>query len=129
MPLSHQHLKAFRLQLAEQLVGGYNNGKRLGRLPTRPAHPPPSPQDQGPQTTRTALHLPSHMDKKRRCIYCHKYREPPQRHNVVWYCKECPGQPTLCITGKEDGSDCGTSTSCDCIYPHALFLLLCHPPV
>ena len=112
MPVSHQRLKAFRLRLADQLVGDYNSRKRLGRPCSRPSHPPPavpSPHHLGPlppQATRTALHLPSRLEKRRRCVYCSQYREPRQRNDVYWYCKECPGQPSLCVTGNEDGSDC-----------------------
>ena len=112
MPLTHQRLKMFRLRLADQLVGNYNTRKRLGRPRSLPLHPPPelpSPQDHGPlaaTATRTALHLPSKLEKKRRCAYCTHYRTPPQRHDVLWYCKECPRQPPLCLTGREDGSDC-----------------------
>ena len=112
MPLSHQHLKVFRLRLADQLVGSYNSRKRLGRPRSQPSHPPPplpSPQNCGPppaQNTRSALHLPSRLEKRRRCRYCSQQREPPRRSDVLWYCKECPGQPPLCMTGNEDGSDC-----------------------
>ena len=111
MPLSHQRLKMFRLQLAEQLVGDYNTRKRLGCPRSKPSHPPPAipcQHDDGPrpsQLSRTSLHLPSHMQKKRRCVYCQNYRDPPQRHDIL-YCKDCPGQPSLCLTGNEDGSDC-----------------------
>ena len=113
IPITKQRLKAFRLQLADQLIGNYNTRKRLGhpRSITGTPHPPPAlppPQDSGPpstQVSRTALHTPSHQEK-RRCVYCQQYRTPPQRHEVVWYCRECPGKPSLCLTGKEDGSDC-----------------------
>ena len=112
MPVTQQSLKAFRLRLADQLVGRYSTRKRLGRPRSLPSHPPPTlPLSQRlgplpPQATRTALHLPSRLEKKRRCVYCLQYRQPPQRHNVLWFCKECVGQPPLCMTGKEDGSDC-----------------------
>ena len=111
LPLSHQHLKSFCLRLADcQLVGSYNCSKRLGRPHSQHLPPPvPAPHNLGPlppQTTRIALHLPSHRHSRRRCQYCSQYRDPPKRSDVVWYCKECPGQPTLCMTGIEDGSDC-----------------------
>ena len=112
MLISHQHLKAFCLRQADQLVGNYNSCKRLGRPCSRPAHPPPaipSLHHLGPlpvQATRTALHLPSRQKNKRRCVYCSQYRSPSRRHDVLWQCKECPGQPPLCFTGNEDGSDC-----------------------
>ena len=112
MPISHQRLKVFRLQLAEQLVGMYNTRKHPGRPRSAMTHPPPAlppPDENGqlpPQASRTALHLPSKLQKKRRCVYCLYHRDPPQRHDVLWYCRECPQQPCLCLTGKEDGSDC-----------------------
>ena len=110
MPLCHQRLKSFRLRLADQLVGSYNSRKRLGRPRSQHLPPPvPAPHNLGPlppQTTRLALHLPSHRDSRRRCQYCLQYRDPPKRSDVMWYCKDCPGQPTLCMTGIEDGSDC-----------------------
>ena len=111
MPLSHQRLKAYRLRLADQLVGSYNSRKRLGRPRSQPAHPPLTtlPPDLGPspsQACRTVLHLPSRLEKRRRCMYCSQHQQPHKRSDVMWYCKECPGQPPLCLTGKEDGSDC-----------------------
>ena len=112
LPLTQQQQKAFRLQLVEQLVANYCSRKKPGlpRSSTTLPHPPPAlppADDCGPlpvQATRTALHLPSHQ--KKRCVYCQKYRSPRQSHEVVWFCKECPGQPALCLTGREDGSDC-----------------------
>ena len=41
LPVTHQRLKAFRLKLADQLVGNYNTRKRLGHPPPAPVHPPP----------------------------------------------------------------------------------------
>ena len=102
----------FRLQLAEQLLGDYNTLKCLGHSRSKPSHPPsalPCQHDDGQQQsqiTRTALHFLSHLHKKRKCIYCQRFRDPPQRHDVVWYDKDCPGQPTLCLMANEDGSDC-----------------------
>ena len=92
MPLSHQQLKTFRMKLADQLVGSYNTRKHLGRPRSLPAHPPPAlppSLDHGPrptQSTRIALHLPSHMEKKRRCVHCLRYRDPPQWHEVILVC-------------------------------------------
>ena len=40
------------------------------------------------------------------CVYCSQYCEQLERHTVKWYCKECTGQPALCFTVSEDGSDC-----------------------
>ena len=106
-------LKQFRLTLASQLIDTYCSRKRAGRprKSTTTSHPPPplpSPDNGGPpptQSSRPNLHLPSHSRSKR-CVYCREYRNPRQRKESVWYCKDCPGQPTLCLTGKDDGSDC-----------------------
>ena len=84
--------------LYNKYMSGVDKGDQTGT-----PHPPllPPPQDSGPpstQVSRTALHTPSHQEK-RRCVYCQQYRTPPQRHEVVWYCRECPGKPSLCLTG------------------------------
>ena len=114
MTHTSQRLKAFRLRLAEQLIGEYCSRRSPGRPPrssTLPCHPPPAlppPTVSGAlatQSTRTALHLPCYQER-RQCVYCSQYRTPPHCHRVVWYCKECNGKPALCLTGKEDGSDC-----------------------
>ena len=113
LPSSKQTMKEYRLWLAEQLIGNYNSRKRSGRprSTTTVPHPPPAllpPADCSPlpaRSSRTALHLPS-KQKKARCVYCKKYRRPPQNHEVVWCCKECPGTPALCLTGRDDSSDC-----------------------
>ena len=112
---SLQSLKAFRLKLAEQLIGRYCSRKRAGRpaLTRSVVHPPPplpTPEDDGPSAsqrrcTSHSLHLPSHQGK-RRCIYCRDYRTCSRRRETVWYCRDCEGTPALCLTGKEDGSDC-----------------------
>ena len=112
MPISQQSLMAYRLKLADQLVSSYTSRERLGRPPITPAHPLPSlppPVNCGhlpAETSCTTLHLPSHQKERSRCIYCSQYRNPPLRHDVAWYCKECIGIPSLCMTGKDDGSDC-----------------------
>ena len=91
MPHTSQSLKAFRLQLAEQLIGNYCSRRRPGRplcTSIQPCHPPPAlppPSVSGApptQATRTALHLPSSQGKKR-CVYCSQYRSPRERHEVV----------------------------------------------
>ena len=62
MPISHQHIKAFRLRLADQLVDSH---KCLGHLCSLPAHPPPAISSLHhlgslpAQVTRIALHLAS----------------------------------------------------------------------
>ena len=112
-PVSHQRLKAYRLKLAEDLVR-----KKLGRPRstvcvqpvTRPppvTQPPPAPgTTPGSTPTGTVQHFPSRLQRRRRCVYCARERDPPLRREVCWQCKECPGQPPLCLTGTEDGSDC-----------------------
>ena len=101
-----QRLKAFRLRLAEQLIGNYCSRRRSDRPAPSPSVTTPTISGALPtQATRTALHLPSYQER-RQCVYCSQYRTPPQRRRVVWYCTECAGKPALCLTGKEDGSDC-----------------------
>ena len=104
MPISHQKLREFRLLLAEQLVGRYSSRRHLGRPRSTQVRIPPSQHAlQGPSTP---LHLPSRLKGRKRCTYCAKCRDPPQRRDVVWCCMACPDQPPLCLTGTEDGSDC-----------------------
>ena len=103
-PISKQSLKNFRLKLASQLIGGYCSRVRLGR---RRLHPlPPQPSTGEPSQQRALLsHLP-HKAKSTRCLYCCKIRRPTQRRETVWYCPGCEGQPHLCLSGLDDGSDC-----------------------
>ena len=104
----------YRMKLAEELVGRYHSRKKLGRPRstvcvqpvTRPppvTQPPPAP---GTTPTGTVQHFPSRLQRRRRCVYCARERDPPLQREVCWQCKECPGQPPLCLTGTEDGSDC-----------------------
>jgi len=112
---SERSLKAFRLTLAEQLIGSYCSRKRSGRpsIMRNASHPPPplpSPEADGPPAsqrhcTSTRMHLPCHQAKKR-CIYCKEYRTVSRRRETVWYCGECEGRPALCLTGRGDGSNC-----------------------
>ena len=110
---SSHTLKQFRLTLASQLIDTYCSRKRAGRprkSPSTPHPPPPLPpfDNDGPpptQSTRPTLHLPSHSRSKR-CVYCRQYRSHPHRKESVWCCNACPGQSTLCLTGRDDGSDC-----------------------
>ena len=72
--------------------------------------PPPLPQPNsgGPPPTQSLhsyLHLPTHTQSQQ-CVYCWRYHEKKHRRESVWCCIECPGHPTLCLTGKNDGSDC-----------------------
>ena len=82
--------KSFRLTLAEQLIGDYMSRKKPGRPRKRP---------------RPTPHLPTHS-KSRRCVYCRDMRSPACRKESVWVCTACEGHPQLCLTGREDGSDC-----------------------
>ena len=89
--------KRFRITLAEQLIGNYNSRKRAGR-PRKCPHPSNT-------ATTPQMHLPSHTSSKR-CVYCNKRRQPPRRKETVWYCAACDGHPSLCRTGRDNGSDC-----------------------
>ena len=89
--------KSFRMLLAEQLIGTYKSRKRPGRPRKRP-HPTNT-------CTTTLTHLPSHSSSKR-CVYCQKKRTPSRRKETVWVCNACDGHPSLCLTGRDDGSDC-----------------------
>ena len=90
--------KGFRLSLAQQLIGQYCGRMRIGRprLSTTP-HPQP--------LHHTATHFPRKCSQKRRCVYCSGYRNPPCRRESRWYCDDCEGHPTLCLTGTADDSD------------------------
>ena len=104
---SERSLKAFRLKLADQLIGSYCSRQRSGRpslAKSNPNPPPPPPASQR-QYDSTIMHLPSHQGRKR-CIYCREYRTVSRRRETVWYCQECEGRPALCLTGRGDGSDC-----------------------
>ena len=92
---SHRHLKRFRLRLAEQLIGQYCTKKRPGR-----------PRSIHIQPTAPTLHLPSHQASRSTCVYCRDYRQTDKRHRSIWYCPDCVGKPTLCLTGLDDGSCC-----------------------
>ena len=93
-PMDQKH---FRLMLAEQLVGTYVSRKRAGRPRKRPPLPPSS--------SIPTEHFPTHSIK-RRCVYCRDVRSQPRRKESVWMCQGCEGQPTLCMTGKNDENDC-----------------------
>ena len=90
-------LKNFRVCLAKSLIGDYNSRKRSrnssGTAMERPVALPES------------LHTPHHHPR-RRCDYCGVHRNPPRRRESVWQCLRCEGAPTLCLTGRLDGSDC-----------------------
>ena len=89
--------KQFRVKLAEQLIGDYCSRKRTGR-PRKRSCPPNN-------TPTSITHLPSHS-KSTRCVYCRDVRSPPRRKESVWVCTVCEGHPSLCLTRKEDGSEC-----------------------
>ena len=92
--MDHKH---FRLKLAEQLIGSYMSRKRVGRPRKRPSQP---------SNDISTDHFPTHSAKKSRCVYCRDVRSQSRRKESVWMCATCDGQPTLCLTGKNDGSDC-----------------------
>ena len=93
-PMDQKH---FWLMLAEQLVGTYVSRKHAGRPRKRPPLPPSS--------SIPTEHFPTHSIK-RRCVYCRDVRSQPRRKESVWMCQGCEGQPTLCMTGKNDENDC-----------------------
>ena len=105
MSISQTRLKQFRLKLAEQLVGNYNSRKALGRPPVH-VPPPRAPVSCPPPPPRAVLHLPSRLQKRKRCAYCTQRRDPPRRKDTSFYCSECTDHPPLCFTGTGDGSDC-----------------------
>ena len=90
-------LKSFREKLAWSLIGSYNSRQRpLRRLSSVQQHPTPAP---------APFHSPHHHPRQR-CVYCRDYRNPSCRRESVWQCLACEGAPTLCLTGREDGTDC-----------------------
>ena len=94
-----QKLKDFRLSLAQELIGDYCGRMRIGRprLLTTP-HPQPLPHQPS--------HFPQKRIQKRKCAYCSGYRNPPCRRESRWFCGDCDGHPTLCLTGTSDDDDC-----------------------
>ena len=90
-------LKAFRVSLAENLIGSYNSRQRARRHSHIHVRQPTS--------APTPFHSPHHHARQR-CTYCRYYRDPPCRRESMWQCVLCEGSPTLCLTGKDDGSDC-----------------------
>lgn len=97
---SKYNLKNFRLKLADQLIGKYFSRKRAGRPRSTTTSAPPA------RSIPCLQHLPSHGGKSRRCKYCKSKRVPSRRRESVWVCKGCPGNPSLCLTGLDDQSDC-----------------------
>ena len=105
--LTAHSLKNFRLALSAQLIGHYNSRRRLRQQPSSSllSSSPFTTDNVQPTPLAQPLHLPTHSRSKQ-CVYCHRHRVPARRKESVWYCQECTGQPTLCLTGKHDGSDC-----------------------
>ena len=91
--------KEFRLILAESLIGDYCGRQRIGR-PRSLTRPQPQPIIDNPS------HFPRKCEQKRRCVYCQQCRDPPCRRESRWFCKDCDGSPTLCMTGSADDNDC-----------------------
>ena len=90
-------LKAFHAQLAKALIGEYNSRQRAGRRSSKGAQQPSPPH--------ITFHSPHHHNQQR-CVFCSQHHNPPRRRESVWQCIQCEGIPTLCLTGREDGSDC-----------------------
>lgn len=88
-PMDHK-LFQMMLDAGETTHWGLHESKKPGR-PRK--HPRPTP------------HLLSHS-KSRRCVYCRDFRSPSWRKESVWVCTACEGHPQLCLTGRDDGSDC-----------------------
>ena len=83
-------LKAFRADLAKQLIADYCSRKRLGR-----------PALTRPIKRFCQAHFPTKASNRgHRCHYCYSYRH--ERHETVWYCNDC--QLYLCHTGRSN--DC-----------------------
>ena len=82
----------------QALIGTYNSRKRARRCSNSIAVTRPTAIPDG-------FHAPRHHPRQR-CYYCREYRNPPCRRESVWQCLQCEGYPTLCLTGREDGSDC-----------------------
>ena len=70
-----RRLKAFRVRLANNLIGTYNSRQRAGRRSSRVV-PEPTP-------VLPPFHSPHHHDRQR-CVYCRVYRNPPCRKESVW---------------------------------------------
>ena len=92
-------LKQFRLQLAEALIGDYYGRQRIGR-------PRTSSASCTQPIAQQLSHFPLKSGLKKRCVYCYYSRNPPCRKESRWYCGDCEGSPTLCLTGTADTSDC-----------------------
>ena len=94
--LEQGRLKNLCVRLAQALIGDYISCQR-GRCTdvSTTTRPPAVPN----------FHTPHHHPW-RRCIYCWEYWNPPCRIESVWQCLQCDGGPALCLTGREDGSDC-----------------------
>ena len=87
-------LKQFRVKLAEQLIGNYCSRKRAGQPRKRPSSPTAPISSTHPHTLR--VHAVSTAEM---FVLLHV-------EETVWACTACEGHPLLCLTGKQDGSDC-----------------------
>ena len=92
-------LKQFRLHLAQSLIGDYYSRQKTGR-PCNISMPLPQP------VTHSPSHFPLKPSQKRQCAYCNYSRHPPCGRESRWYCGDCEGNPTLCLTGMTDERDC-----------------------
>ena len=103
---SSQHysrLKQFRVALAKRLLGDYCSRQTAGRPSILPPSSMPKAQFSAPSPAKR--HFPRHHARKR-CIYCRHHRTPNCRKESVWQCIDCEGTPSLCLTGRDDDSDC-----------------------
>ena len=98
--LEFTRLKQFRVSLAKSLIGDYCTRQRAERPSTGRSFVAARPLAVLPPR-----HFPHH-DPRRRCTFCQHYRKPSCRRESVWHCTDCQGSPTLCLTGRDDGSDC-----------------------
>ena len=83
-------MKDFRTNLAKGLIGDYCSRKRPGR-----------PRTVSQPKRFCSEHFPTRgAERGHRCHYCHNHKR--ERHDTVWYCKEC--NLFLCHNGRDN--DC-----------------------
>ena len=90
----------FRVSLAKLLIGDYCTGQRTVRPSTGRSFVAARPLAVLPPR-----HFPHHHPR-RRCTFCQHHRKASCGRESVWHCTDWQGSPTLCLTGRDDGSDC-----------------------
>ena len=110
MPNDKKRLKAYRLQLTNigwQLQQSQAVGPSSFPVGTSSTHTS-SPTTTQPSSLSGLTHLSSPTSASEEETVCVLLAEsdPPVRHDMLWYCKDCQGQLPLCMTGNEDESDC-----------------------